>query len=70
MLTPRLSNIRDALRNKGYSKRSKTEDELLEELDDIDRIPFHSLTENIRAKSSTSMMGTTPGDCPTCGRAW
>ncbi len=78
MLTPHLARLRDALKAKGFIKRTSSEDSLLAELEEVElaldeahkgkNIP---LVERYMMKASAAeLMGPPPGKCPTCGGNW
>jgi hypothetical protein len=71
MLPTRLKAIKDALDTKGYDKRSTAEDELLAELNEVEKNLPQSIVENLRTKgASAPYSGPSPTGCPTCGRSW
>lgn len=72
MLPPRLAELKAALIAKGYNARRKGEDELLAELEAIDK-QFESSQEmrkiaNDAAFTETRMTSPPAGQCPCCGR--
>jgi hypothetical protein len=77
MLPKYLNIIRDTLSNKGVL-RSRDQDRLLEELNIVDaalegaKKKDKTVTEPVekRASSVPSILGPTPGKCPTCGADW
>lgn len=77
MLTPRLQALKAILEQKGYSARSPIQDEILEELDTLDRAvdtdPAQKrMIEGYRQKTAgrTSVHGPSTDTCPSCGRSW
>jgi hypothetical protein len=70
MLPPRMKRLKDALTAKG--RRTHDQDEMLAELDEIDTGLEHLSSGHLgkRVKAGGSVMGPTPGACPTCGGPW
>lgn len=78
MLTPQLARLRDALKAKGITKRTSSEDSLLAELVEVESALDEAhkgkdlpLVERYMMKASgAQLMGPAPGKCPTCGGNW
>ena len=64
MLPPQLAIVKNRLVEKGYPKRTTAEDELLAELEYLDK----SLNEVQLRGLSVKAVGGPPGSCPCCGR--
>jgi hypothetical protein len=78
MLPPQLARLRDALKARGITKRTSSEESLLDELlgvestlDEARRRHGLSVAESYRMRASgAQLMGPAPGKCPTCGGNW
>ena len=64
MLPRQLKAVKDRLQEKGYAKRTRLEDQLLEELEFLDK----SLNEVQLRELSYKTVGGPPDSCPCCGR--
>lgn len=69
MLTPILKKLKTKLKNKGYSDRTKFEDELLDELEKIDESDELEKGMTKIGKSLSESFTAGPLDkCPCCGK--
>jgi hypothetical protein len=68
MLPPALAQLKKALEQKGHARRTTGEDQLLEELDTLDRDPEFKKSLDPRKFHETRSTSGPSNACPCCGR--
>ena len=68
MLPLRLQEVKDRLKEKGYSKRSKAEEDLLEEIEAMEKYFSQELTKFSESIRGAKLTSGPRGNCPCCGR--
>jgi len=67
MLPPMLAEVKETLTSKGYSKRSKGEDDLLAELEELDNLLTDSTLRKSAKFSESRIVSGPRGTCSCCG---